>query len=65
MGRQNNYLEEVSWSGPSDEQFFPLEVNGTQEVKLGIEQPMKGKLEEVILSSPKVQANVSGRTNLV
>ena len=30
------YLEEVK-GGPSDEQFFPLDVSGTQEVKLGIE----------------------------
>ena len=23
------YLEEANWGGPSDEQFFPLDVSGT------------------------------------
>ena len=59
------YLKEVNWGGPSDEQFFSLDVSGTQEVKLGIEQPKKGQLEEVLLSFPEVLANTPGRTTLV
>ena len=58
-------MEEVNWGGPSDEQFFPLDVSGTQEVKLGIEQPKKGQLEEVLLCFPEVLADMPGRTTLV
>ena len=59
------YLEEVNCSGPSDEQFFPLDVSGTQEVKLDIEQPKKGQLEELFLSFPEVLTNTPGRTTLI
>ena len=59
------YLEVVSWSGPSDEQFFPLKVSGAQEIKLDMEEPKKGQLQEVFLSFPQVLANTPGRTNLV
>ena len=59
------YLEEVSWSGPSDEQFFPLKVSGVQELKLDMEEPKKGQLQEVLTSFPQVLANTPGRTNLV
>ena len=62
---QAEYLEEVGWSGPSDEQFFPLKVSGVQELELGMEEPKKGQLQEILQSFPQVLANTPGRTNLV
>ena len=59
------YPEEIGWSGPSDEQFFPLEVSGAQELRLDMEEPKRGELQGILLSFPQVLANTPGRTNLV
>ena len=59
------YPEEMGWSGPSDEQFFPMEVSGAQKLKLDMEEPKRGELQGILLSFPEVLANIPGRTNLV
>ena len=43
------YSEEINWPGPSDEQFFPLEESGTQELRLDMEEPKRMQLQEVLL----------------
>ena len=40
-------------------------MSGAQELKLDMEEPKKGQLQEVLLSFPQVLANTPGRTNLV
>ena len=59
------YSEEINWPGPSDEQFFPLEESGTQELRSDMEEPKRIQLQEVLLSFPAVLATTPGRTNLV
>ena len=59
------YSEEINWPGPSDEQFFPLEESGNQELRSDMEEPKRIQLQEVLLSYPAVLATTPGRTNLV
>ena len=53
------------WQETSEEQFFPLEVDGVQEVNLNISEPQRGQLCEILLSFPQVLAVQPGRTILV
>ena len=53
------------WQETSEEQFFPLEVDGVQEVNLNISEPQRGQLCEILLSFPQVLAIQPGRTILV
>jgi len=58
--------EEVEyWQESNDEQFFLLEVVGTQELKLDAMEPQREQLSELLLSFPQVLATRPGRTNLV
>jgi len=53
--------EEVEyWQESNDEQFFPLEVVGTQELRLDAVEPRRGQLCEVLLSFPQVLATRPG-----
>ena len=53
------------WQKTSEEQFFPLEVDGGQEVNFTIPEPRRGQLCEIFLSFPQVLSTQPGRTNLV
>ena len=57
--------EIATWDGPSDEHFFPLELNGAQKVTLEMMEPQRGELHEILQSVPEVLATTPGRTHLV
>jgi len=51
------------WQDSSEEQFFPLELDGVQEVNLNVSEPKRGQLCEILLSFPQVLTTQPGRTN--
>jgi len=44
------------WQDSSEEQFFPLELDGVQEVNLNVSEPKRRQLCEILLSFPQVLA---------